>query len=137
MVCNVIYYNYHHVLRTVKHRIRIPADQNQRILKISTIKCNASIIKPTTISQHHFLQENSIQQYIKHLPFAQLSSTQTPIAEMRVNQSYKWNLNLPALTPEAPDFFKPFFLTMKLAPINKLEDKPKSNPFMLSDDIPL
>lgn len=39
--------------------------------------------------------------------------------------------------PEEPAFFNPFFLTMKLAPMKKLEDKPKTNPFILSDDIPL
>lgn len=44
---------------------------------------------------------------------------------------------LPALTPEAPAFFKPFFLTMKLAPMKKLEDKANTNPLMLSEDMPL
>jgi aconitase A len=44
---------------------------------------------------------------------------------------------LPALRPEAPAFFNPFFLTIKLAPIKKLEDNANTNPFMLSVDIPL
>ena len=44
---------------------------------------------------------------------------------------------LPALRPEAPAFFNPFFLTIKLAPINKLEDNANTNPFMLSVDIPI
>lgn len=39
--------------------------------------------------------------------------------------------------PEAPAFFKPFFFTMKLAPINKLEDKARIKPLMLSEDMPL
>lgn len=34
---------------------------------------------------------------------------------------------IPALTPEAPAFFNPFFLTMKLAPMKKLEDKANTN----------
>lgn len=44
---------------------------------------------------------------------------------------------LPALTPEEPAIFKPFFLTMKLAPMKKLEDKAKTKPLMLSLDMPL
>lgn len=43
----------------------------------------------------------------------------------------------PALRPEAPAFFSPFFFTMKLAPMNKLEDRANTKPFTLSDDIPL
>lgn len=43
----------------------------------------------------------------------------------------------PALTPETPDFFKPFFLIMKLAPIKTLEDNANTKPFILSLDIPL
>jgi hypothetical protein len=43
----------------------------------------------------------------------------------------------PALTPEAPAFFKPFFLTMKLAPMKMLEERAKTNPLMLSEDMPL
>lgn len=44
---------------------------------------------------------------------------------------------LPALIPEAPAFFKPFFLIMKLAPMNKLEEIARTNPLMLSEDMPL
>lgn len=47
------------------------------------------------------------------------------------------NRNEPALTPEEPAFFKPFFLTMKLAPMKKLDDRANTKPFTLSDDIPL
>jgi hypothetical protein len=40
---------------------------------------------------------------------------------------------LPALTPEAAAaLLRPFFLIMKLAPINALDDKAKTNPFKLS-----
>lgn len=47
------------------------------------------------------------------------------------------NRNEPALTPEEPALFKPFFLTMKLAPMKKLDDRANTKPFTLSDDIPL
>ncbi|RZR73492.1 hypothetical protein BHM03_00024964 [Ensete ventricosum] len=43
----------------------------------------------------------------------------------------------PALTPEAPAFFKPFFLTIKLAPIKELEDSARTKPLMLSEDMPV
>lgn len=43
----------------------------------------------------------------------------------------------PALTPEAPAILRPFFLTIKLAPMKKLEDKAKTKPLMLSLDMPL
>ena len=44
---------------------------------------------------------------------------------------------IPALIPEAPAFFNPFFLTMKLAPMKKLEDSARTKPLMLSADMPL
>lgn len=44
---------------------------------------------------------------------------------------------VPALRPEAPAFLRPFFLIMKLAPMKKLEDKAKTKPLILSEDIPL
>lgn len=43
---------------------------------------------------------------------------------------------IPALIPLAPAFFKPFFLTMKLAPMKKLEERARHRPFMLSEDMP-
>ncbi|MFS7985987.1 hypothetical protein Hanom_Chr11g01005161 [Helianthus anomalus] len=49
----------------------------------------------------------------------------------------KFKPQSPALTPEAPAFLSPFFLTIKLAPINKLEDNARTNPLILSEDIPL
>lgn len=48
----------------------------------------------------------------------------------------KPKMELPALTPDAPAFFKPFFLTMKLAPMKKLEERAKTKPLMLSEDMP-
>ena len=42
----------------------------------------------------------------------------------------------PARTPDAPAFLSPFFLTMKLAPMKKLEDSASTSPLMLSADIP-
>lgn len=50
---------------------------------------------------------------------------------------YKKRVSIPALVPEAPAFMRPFFLTMKLAPINKLEDNAKIKPLILSVDMPL
>lgn len=44
--------------------------------------------------------------------------------------------SIPALIPEAPAFFKPFFLTMKLPPMKKLEESASTRPFTLSEDIP-
>lgn len=38
--------------------------------------------------------------------------------------------------PEAPALFNPFFLTMKLAPIKKLEERAKTKPLTLSEDKP-
>ena len=49
----------------------------------------------------------------------------------------KNEIKLPALMPEAPAFFKPFFLTMKLAPIKRLEDNARTSPLILSEDMPL
>jgi hypothetical protein len=46
------------------------------------------------------------------------------------------NEYLPALIPLAPAFFKPFFLTMKLAPMKKLDERARTRPLMLSEDIP-
>ena len=46
------------------------------------------------------------------------------------------NKYLPALIPLAPAFFKPFFLTMKLAPMKKLDERARTRPLMLSEDIP-
>lgn len=43
----------------------------------------------------------------------------------------------PALVPEFPAFLRPFFLIIKLDPIKMLEDKAKTNPWTLSDDIPI
>jgi len=43
---------------------------------------------------------------------------------------------IPALIPLAPAFFKPFFLTMKLAPMKKLEERARHKPLMLSEDMP-
>lgn len=43
---------------------------------------------------------------------------------------------IPALIPLAPAFFKPFFFTMKLAPMKKLEERARTRPFMLSEDMP-
>lgn len=43
---------------------------------------------------------------------------------------------IPALSPEVSAFFKPFFLTMKLAPIKKLEERARTKPLILSEDIP-
>lgn len=43
---------------------------------------------------------------------------------------------LPALRPEEAALFKPFFFTIKLDPIKKLEDKANTNPLMLSEGIP-
>ncbi|URD72711.1 hypothetical protein MUK42_36206 [Musa troglodytarum] len=43
----------------------------------------------------------------------------------------------PALTPEAPAFFNPFFLTIKLAPIKKLDESARTKPLMLSEDMPV
>ncbi|KAG5580793.1 hypothetical protein H5410_051420, partial [Solanum commersonii] len=57
---------------------------------------------------------------------------------MPTHQSGSYSINVvPALTPEAPAFFNPFFLIIKLAPMNKLEDKARTNPLILSDDMPL
>lgn len=42
----------------------------------------------------------------------------------------------PALIPVAPAFIRPFFLIIKLDPINTLEDKANISPWILSDDIP-
>lgn len=44
--------------------------------------------------------------------------------------------SVPARTPEAPAFFKPFFLTMKLAPMKMLDERARTRPLMLSEDIP-
>lgn len=63
-------------------------------------------------------------------------STYTPKLFIIRNNQVKMKCELPALTPDAPAFFNPFFLTMKLAPMKKLEDSAKTNPFILSDDIP-
>jgi len=43
---------------------------------------------------------------------------------------------VPALIPLAPAFFKPFFLTMKLAPMKKLDERARTKPLILSEDIP-
>jgi hypothetical protein len=43
--------------------------------------------------------------------------------------------NLPALTPDTPARFNPFFLIIKLAPMKRLELTASANPFSLSDDI--
>ena len=40
----------------------------------------------------------------------------------------------PALKPEAPAARKPFFFTIKLDPMNRLEDTASTNPFTLSSD---
>lgn len=42
----------------------------------------------------------------------------------------------PARTPEAPAFLSPFFLTMKLAPMKKLDERASTSPLMLSADMP-
>lgn len=42
----------------------------------------------------------------------------------------------PARTPDAPAFLSPFFFTMKLAPMKKLEESASTSPLMLSADIP-
>lgn len=41
----------------------------------------------------------------------------------------------PARIPVTPAFFSPFFLTMKLEPMNTLEDRAKTSPCTLSLDI--
>jgi hypothetical protein len=46
-------------------------------------------------------------------------------------------VSVPARTPEAPAFLSPFFLTMKLAPMKRLEETASSSPLMLSADIPV
>lgn len=46
--------------------------------------------------------------------------------------------NSPALTPEvAAAFLRPFFLMMKLAPMNPLDSKAKTTPFILSSEKPM
>ena len=45
-------------------------------------------------------------------------------------------INSPARTPEAAAFLSPFFLTMKLAPMKKLDESASTSPLMLSADIP-
>jgi hypothetical protein len=45
-------------------------------------------------------------------------------------------ISIPALTPDAPAFFKPFFLTMKLAPMKILDERASTRPLTLSEDMP-
>lgn len=44
---------------------------------------------------------------------------------------------VPALIPDAAAFFNPFFLTMKLAPMKKLDEIANNKPLILSEDMPL
>nr|GMD92908.1 hypothetical protein BHM03_00024964 [Ipomoea batatas] len=71
---------------------------------------------------------------------AKLATSPTIIVIMPTHHSGSYRYEYPpapALTPEAPAFFSPFFLTMKLAPMKTLEDNARTNPLTLSDDIPL
>ena len=43
----------------------------------------------------------------------------------------------PVLTPVAPAFLRPFFLTIKLEPIKMLEERAKISPRTLSDEFPI
>lgn len=59
---------------------------------------------------------------------------------MEPREQILWNgqgKNKPALIPDAPAFFNPFFFTIKLAPIKELEESASTSPFMLSADMPV
>lgn len=77
------------------------------------------------------IKQHSRNKCVKHL-----NSLNFIIWNSRVKMKIATQCELPALTPDAPAFFNPFFLTMKLAPMKKLEDSARINPFILSDDIP-
>jgi len=81
-----------------------------------------------TTKPHRSLPEEA---HIKHYPPKKKRNDHA--TELKIKEKTP----KPALTPHAPAFFKPFFLTMKLAPMKMLEERAKTNPLMLSDDIPL
>lgn len=86
-------------------------------------------ISPYYFILHIRIQFGEIKKCIKHL--------QSLEKQFLNHNAGRAECKLPALTPEAPAFFNPFFLIMKLPPMKILEDRAKTNPFILSADIPL
>uniref|UniRef100_A0A3Q7IF39 HAT C-terminal dimerisation domain-containing protein n=1 Tax=Solanum lycopersicum TaxID=4081 RepID=A0A3Q7IF39_SOLLC len=115
-------------------------------IRSESIKCigvyNSLVIMPTHQSVSYSKSREQLSEEFNIISTFQLERKLRQGTEQHAGYTLKLIVStverlVPALTPEAPAFFNPFFLIIKLAPMNKLEDKARTNPLILSDDMPL